>query len=708
MRLPYPTGRPATLVDDHAASGRSLPLPRLPTLAPYRGGGGDGERLLSAAPTPCVRVAVPRRLWLPYDVREYVVTDRLDLDTFERELDAFGRRIEALNPVRAGDAVSEELVAALAELDAAHEELRVAQEELLARHAYLADRDGVDRERKLMRAVFTDLPVPVFLLERDGVVRRTNRAACALVGVAAAYPTGKPFAVFLDLPARAAFRAKLAAAVRGGSARSCPVRLLAQGRSREVLLRLAPVTLPGEPDGLIAAVALPVGEQMPPAPPCPSRAEPVEATRRGDVLAAMTRLLLDDESFSEPGTLRRAAALLAGEFAEWVLVDVVADGRPGPDVLARQLVVGPDEVLAEAVRGLPPGPGELPDRVVATRRPVLEAHLDRPGELGRFPGAGGPVATALGASSAVGVPLLLTDRPAGAPAAAERVLGVVTLVRTGARPAFDLRDLGLLQQLCEHLALALRADRSFRRRSEVADALQTSLLPRRLPEPPGLRLAAAYQPATPSPIDGGPAVGGDFYDAVRSEGGWALVLGDVSGKGEDAAALTATVRHGVRVLAHRERRTGAVLAAVNNFLRAQGTSERFVTVALAHLERRPDGWRALVSGAGHPPPLVLAGDGRLREVRTGGRPLGLFADARPGQAEVELRPGDTLLLYSDGITEARGAGRRVLGEDGLAEAVTRAAGAMPEELVGRIRDTVVRFGDGRLRDDVSLLAARAV
>ena len=635
------------------------------------------------------------------------MTDRLDLGTFEKELDALGRRIEALNRAQPGDAVSEELIAALAELDAAHEELRVAHEELLAQHAYLAERDGADRERRLLRAVFGDLPVPVFLLERDGLVRRTNRAACALVGVAAAYPIGKPFAVFLDLTARAVFRAQLAAVARGGQGRPRPVRLLAQGRPREVLLRLAPVTLPGEPDGLVAAVALPVVEQ-PPAAPGPVRAEQVETTHRRDVMAAMTRLLLDDESFSEPGTLRRAAALLAAEFAEWVLVDLVTDGRAGADGLVRRLVVGPDEALAETVRGLAPRPGELAGRVVATRRPVLAPHLDQPGELGRLPHGGGAVAAALGASSAVGVPLLLNDRPAGAPTPAEHVLGVVTLVRTGARPAFDLSDLGLLQQLCEHLALALRADRSFRRRSEVADALQTSLLPRRLPEPPGLRLAAAYQPSTPSPTDGGPAVGGDFYDAVRSGDGWAMVLGDVSGKGEDAAALTATVRHAVRVLAHREPRPAAVLAAVNDFLRAQGDSERFVTVALAHLERRPDGWRALVGGAGHPPPLVLGANGRVREVPTDGRPLGLFDDAKPGQAVVELGRGETLLLYSDGITEARGPGGRVFGEEGLAEAAARAAGKPLDELVADIRDVVLRFGDGRLRDDVSLLAARAV
>ena len=327
-----------------------------------------------------------------------------------------------------------------------------------------AREDTADRDRKLLRAVFTELPMPVFLLEPDGVVRRANRAACGLLDVAAAYPTGKPFPLFLDLPGRAPFRAQLSGAVRGGAVRLCPTQVLRRGKPVTTVLRLAPIRLPGEPEPLVAVVALPGGETAaPPAPPT-AAPDPVGAARRLDLMAAMSRLLLGGGSAAEEETtLGRAADLLVAELADWVVVDLAAPAA-APE-LARHLVVGPDRVLAERVRSVSPGRRDLPGRAAATRRSVL-APADRPVELGRLPD-GEPVGAALGVGAALSVPLLLTDGPdAGAlagdghatagPAVGDDLLGVVTLVRGSGRRGFELADVGLLEHLGGHLALALR------------------------------------------------------------------------------------------------------------------------------------------------------------------------------------------------------------------------------------------------------------
>jgi GAF domain-containing protein len=332
-----------------------------------------------------------------------------------------------------------------------------------------AREDTADRDRKLLRAVYTELPLPVFLLERDGVVRRANRAACGLLDVAAAYPTGKPFPLFLDLPGRAPFRAQLSAAVRAGAVRLCPTPVLRRGRPVTTVLRLAPIRLPGEPEPLVTVVALPRGETAaPPAPPT-AAPDPVGAARRLDLMAAMSRLLLGSgPAAEEETTLGRAAGLLAAELADWVVVDLATSPAAAPG-LARHLVVGPDRLLAERVRSVPPGRRALPGRAATTRRSVL-APAARPVELGRLPD-GEPVGAALGVGSALSVPLLVPDGPltagpvadqlaATAPAVGGGMLGVVTLARRDGRRAFELADVGLLEHLGEHLALALRAARS--------------------------------------------------------------------------------------------------------------------------------------------------------------------------------------------------------------------------------------------------------
>jgi serine phosphatase RsbU (regulator of sigma subunit) len=232
----------------------------------------------------------------------------------------------------------------------------------------------------------------------------------------------------------------------------------------------------------------------------------------------------------------------------------------------------------------------------------------------------------------------------------------------------------------------------------VADELQAGLLPPVLPEIPGMELAARYRPASAE-------VGGDFYDAFPAAGDWVVVIGDVAGKGPAAAAITGLARHTLRAAARYEARPADSLLALNDAMLQQLGGRRHCTAVVVHLAvGGADGVRALVRCAGHPPALVLRADGAVEPVGLPGHPLGILEAPVFRDDETTLRPGDTLLLYTDGVTEA-GGGRGGLGERGLAELLGDAAGSSPAEVLARIERAVKQVPD-RPRDDLALLAAR--
>jgi serine phosphatase RsbU (regulator of sigma subunit) len=296
----------------------------------------------------------------------------------------------------------------------------------------------------------------------------------------------------------------------------------------------------------------------------------------------------------------------------------------------------------------------------------------------------------LGATSLMVVPI--ADGPAS--------YGTLTLARRAGEETFQLADLALAEELGQHLAIAIRVDRMFRRRSEVVETLQASLLPARLPRIPGLDLAPAYIGATQWQ-----EVSGDFYDVFPSAGGWAIVIGDVCGKGQEAAAMTAAARHAIRALAHVHEAPAEVLAAANQVLMAGDYGERFVSAGLAVLEQGANGLRVRLGGAGQPGPAVVRADGRVEILEGDGLPLGLFDDMCPSHAELEIAEGDLLFFYTDGVTEARSATMEFL-EDRLADELAAVAGRSAAEAVRAIQDLVMSFSRGELRDDVTMLAVR--
>jgi serine phosphatase RsbU (regulator of sigma subunit) len=405
----------------------------------------------------------------------------------------------------------------------------------------------------------------------------------------------------------------------------------------------------------------------------------------------VTRLLLDNSTFSEAVTLQRSARLLAGELADWIIIDIDRGGR-----LRRQVAAGARDGQADQLartartaRNVDPDPESVPWQVHSTGKSVLLAHPDDPAVLGTAPN-GTPLLMALGAASLICVPLW--DGTTG--------YGTLTLARQAGKGHFGVADLGLAEELGQHLAIAIRVDRMFRRRSEVAEALQASLLPATLPTVPGLEFASAYIGATQWQ-----EISGDFYDVFPAGDGWAIAIGDVCGKGQDAAAMTAAARHSIRALAHVHDDPADVLTGANEVLLAGEYGERFVTASLAFLRQSGSRVQVRLGGCGHPGPAVVRADGRVEILEVDGLPLGLFSETTASRMELELRQGDLLFFYTDGVTEARSADLTFF-EDRLADELAAVAGRSAAETVRAVQELVTTFSQGELRDDVTILAVR--
>jgi PAS domain S-box-containing protein len=245
---------------------------------------------------------------------------------------------------------------------------------------------------------------------------------------------------------------------------------------------------------------------------------------------------------------------------------------------------------------------------------------------------------------------------------------------------------------------ALRASREGL--AQLAQTLQQSLLPPHLPSIPGVEIAAHYEAARD-----GSDVGGDFYDVFESaRNDWSIVIGDVCGKGPEAAALTALIRYTTRAAAIQTRRPRLVLNLVNEAVLRQ-TDEQFCTVAYVRLRPEGDGARLTVSCAGHPLPLLLRTDGEVESVAAPGRVLGPFADLASVDRVVRLDPGDTLVLYTDGVTDARGADG-FYGEERLRETLVSCAGSTADDMVKALEHSLREFHGGRPRDDIAFVVLR--
>ncbi|MBB2900990.1 PAS domain S-box-containing protein [Kineococcus radiotolerans] len=234
----------------------------------------------------------------------------------------------------------------------------------------------------------------------------------------------------------------------------------------------------------------------------------------------------------------------------------------------------------------------------------------------------------------------------------------------------------------------------------LADELQRHLVPHRLPEVPWLDVAVRYQPATrPDGTRG--EVSGDFYDLRTLPGGEVVaVIGDVSGRGPRAAAATAALRWAVRGAAGATSEPAALLSLVSDAVQ-DALDERFATVAALRLRRAAT--EATVALAGHPQLLLLPADGEPRFVGTPGTLLGPFPEVELHDAVVDLPPGSSLLLYTDGVTEAADASHRLLGEDGLLAAVAGLTSRRSDDVADAVLAAVARHVGEGPTDDLTLM-----
>jgi serine phosphatase RsbU (regulator of sigma subunit) len=288
--------------------------------------------------------------------------------------------------------------------------------------------------------------------------------------------------------------------------------------------------------------------------------------------------------------------------------------------------------------------------------------------------------------------------------ARDRVLGTITFLATrdsGRR--FDEGDLALARDLAYRAALMVDNARLYEQRDHAARVLQESLLPPALPTIPQLELAASYRPAREE-------IGGDFYDVFATgRRTWAAVMGDVCGKGVEAARLTALARYTIRAAAMPATNPAAALRLLNEALLRESVERaddwRFCSAAFVQLRLRERGVAATVALGGHPRPWVLRGDGTVRPIGAPGTLIGLFEDPFAVNETVHLDPGDGLVLFTDGVTDAN-APRGILGDEALAEVLRDVARAPAGEVVLALERSSIDAGGRGVRDDVAILALR--
>ena len=414
-----------------------------------------------------------------------------------------------------------------------------------------------------------------------------------------------------------------------------------------------------------------------------------EATQR--LLAEAGRVLAGSLDYET--TLRRVAWLAVPVVGDWCMVDLVGDHG-----LERMAVAHADPeqtALAAAMEGLAIHPDGAvgPAAVARTGRAELREHVDaewvRKAALNPVHHA---LLSELGVRSAASVPLTVRGQR----------LGVMTLYTAGSGRTLRPEQLAVLEELGRRAAISVDSARLYRQRSAIARTLQNSLLPPVLPEIAGVETAALYRAAGE-----GTDVGGDFYDlfSVGPEA-WIAVMGDVCGKGAEAAAVTALARYTIRAAAVRRHSPAAILRWLNDVMRRQDLDGRFATIACAHLDTSRPLIRATVACAGHPPALLRRATGAVEELGAVGTLLGPVANPRIEDTRTELRAGDALVLYTDGITEAR-APERMLGPEDL----LRALAALPDGSAQRIVEHLAALAVGKEgtppRDDIALLALRA-
>jgi PAS domain S-box-containing protein len=418
--------------------------------------------------------------------------------------------------------------------------------------------------------------------------------------------------------------------------------------------------------------------------------EDVTAAKRTELrqrlLAEAGRLLAS--SLDAESALASVARLAVPALGDWCAIDLVDErGRLVRVVLAHAdpAKVSHAERLLERYRTARDA-GDAVHRVLRSGRGELFAQIsDEMLRAATIDDEHHELVTALGMRSAIVAPLR----------AGSRVHGVLSLVTSDSRRSLDAGDLAFVEDLALRAGAAVENARLYRELARTAQTLQESLLPRRLPDFERFRTATSYR-AGGSDND----VGGDFYDLFSIDGGVMVLLGDVTGKGVDAAAMTSLVRHSAKTAATFDCRPAAVLRVVDEMLRDEQPFS-LVTLVCARLRETAAGAAVELASGGHPLPLLVARDGAVRAVGRTGLVLGAMGGGDWRDERFVLAAGETLLFYTDGATDAPGAGER-FGEQRLEQVAS--GGGDPHAVVARIDRAIELFQGAREGDDRALLA----
>jgi len=531
---------------------------------------------------------------------------------------------------------------------------------------------ALEESEERFRTAFVNAPSGMAVVAPDGRLTQVNRALAEMVGRSQAELAGSRWESIIHPDERAGDRAALDELVKGERAlyrgeRRC---LRADGRVRVFTLNVSPMAGPGDRPIQLIAQLEDVTERK---HADRERAERLrEQAARADAEAvaqmvrnlqlisdtALTHLALDDLL---PELLDRIGEILGADAVSVLLTEPDGDG-----LVQRASRGGAGEDAAR----VPPGRGgSLAGRVAQERRPIVIEDADDEGEL----------------RSLIGVPLI----------AEGEVRGVVQ-VGSRAPRSFDDNDAALLSLVADRAALAIANASLYEREHRIVETLQRSLLPARLPNLPGMSIAAHYSP-------GGADVGGDWYDAIElGGGGVGLAMGDVVGHGIEAASLMGELRNALRAYALDGFSPGDVLAKLNHLV-AQMERNQMATLVYAVIDA--DWTQLRFAGAGHPPPLLVGPDGSaeyLWDARS--TPLGVGGYGGYEEGSASLEGGSTLALYTDGLVEVRGESLTA-GLDRLKEAVLAGPG-QPQALCDHVIASLL--GSRAARDDVAFLALRTV
>lgn len=421
-----------------------------------------------------------------------------------------------------------------------------------------------------------------------------------------------------------------------------------------------------------------------------ARAAAEVAEQRARFLAEASALL--DASLDHETTLQNVARLVVSNMADWCGVDVVEPGGRFRSVAVAHVDPARVRWAREISDRYPPdlnadtgvpnvlrtGRSELYSDIspeMIEQAAVDEEHLE--------------LLRQLQLRSIMIVPMV----------ARGRTLGAITFAGAESGRTYGEDDLVLAEELARRAAMAVDNARLYTELSGIADTLQAELLPTEIPAIPGIDVAVRYRAA--GELN---RVGGDFYDVFsRGPNEWAVVIGDVSGKGAPAAAVTALARYTLRTAAASAPRPSVALDALNEALLERRRDQEFCSVALAFVTLRGGGLEIKLSLAGHPQAIVKRASGAVEQCGAPGLLMGFAHDAPLSDDDLRLDPGDTLLLYTDGVTDASREGDRFGDErlTGLIQGLDASLHA--SEIAETIEHTAVAHADYQPQDDMALV-----